>query len=386
MKEYNFTGGMPDPESFPVEGLIEAAQRILPKVGKTLVRYPGELGYIGLREVAARRFKDREGVNIPVERIAITNGSTQGIGLILQTFLQPKDVVITEEFTYSGTLWALRHFQADIIGIPTDKNGMIIDELETKIKLLSGDNTPVKMIYTIDTNQNPTGSNLSLDRRKRMLELAKEYGIIIFEDNCYADIHFDNFKPAQSIYAFDDSKSTVYIESFSKIIGPGMRLGWMSVPDIYASRISENRIDGGTSAFSSMILAEYLKENLWKHVEETNKIVQAKRDAVIQALKEHMRDIASWTTPTGGLFIWIKIPEETDTHKLQKLGDGKGIRFSRGQAFHSGNQDVKYIRLAYAYPSLEDIPEAIAFLAQCVRESQATPTKVSFQVASAPHA
>lgn len=384
MKEYNFTGGMPDPESFPVDGLLEAAQRILPQLGKTLVRYPGDLGYIGLREVAVRRFKDREGVAISADRISITSGSMQGVGLILQTFLKPKDIVITEEFSYSGTLWALRHFQAEIVGIPTDKDGMIIDELEAKLKRLASDGNIPKMIYTIDTNQNPTGANLSLDRRKRMLELAKEYRIIIFEDNCYADIHFDGYKPPQSIFAFDDSKSTVYVESFSKIIGPGMRLGWVSAPDPYLGRILENRIDGGTSAFSAMILAEYLRENLWKHVEETNKIVKSKRDAVIQALEENMGDIASWTQPTGGLFIWIKISEETDTHKLQKLGDEKKIRFSRGQAFHSGNQDVKYIRLAYAFPPIEDIPEAIGLLAQCVRESQVSPTRVSF--AAAPHA
>ena len=180
MRQYIFTGGRPDPKSFPIQGLIDATAKVLTRMGEDLVLYPGDRGYIGLREVASSRFEHREGVPLPLDNIAITSGSMQSISLVARTFIKPGDVVITEELCYSGSLGLFRHLQANIVGVELDEvDGMDMDALETKLKELASKNIKPAFIYTTSNHQNPTGAILALDRRKRMIELAKEYGLII---------------------------------------------------------------------------------------------------------------------------------------------------------------------------------------------------------------
>jgi 2-aminoadipate transaminase len=370
MKKFDFGAGAPDPGSFPTMDLAEASVRAIHNVGGTLVKYPGSRGYEGLREVAVERFKRRENVEIPKDSIELTTGSMQAIRLIAEYFIDPGDAIITEEYTYSGTLKAFRHYQARIIGIPTDDDGMRTDLLEQLLKELAESGINPKFIYTIDNFQNPTGTVLSLQRRKKMLSLAKEYGIYIIEDDCYGDLRYEG-EVVPALYALDSSGMVIYIASFSKILGAGVRLGYFSAAEPLLNQIAGTKIDGGTNVLASCIIAEYLKDNMRSHVEEINAIVKRKRDAMLEALEDNLGNSASygWTRPPGGLFIWLKLPENTDTAALHTLLNERGVICGAGRSFHYNDEDVKYIRLAFGYPTLDEIKEGIYQLAQSIREA-----------------
>ena len=368
MEEFNFGAGAPDPVSFPVAAMAEAAARAISKVGGALVQYPGTSGSETLREVAAERFKWREGVEIPKESIEPTTGSMQAIRLATEYFVRPGDTIITEEYTYVGSLRVFRHYQAQIIGIPTDDDGMKTDILEQSLQDLSRRGICPKFIYTIDNFQNPTGVVLSLDRRKRMLALAKEYGTHIIEDDCYGDLRYEG-EVVPALYALDNSDMVIYIASFSKILGASVRLGYFSAHDPLLNQIASTKMDGGTSALAGCIVAEYLKDNLQSHIAEINAIVKRKRDTMLRALEENLGDSASWTHPPGGLFIWLKLPQSTDTEKLHKLLKEKGVVCGAGRSFHYNNEDVKYLRFAFGHPTLDEIEGGISVTAQAIRES-----------------
>ena len=371
MKDFAFTGGRPDPYTFPTEALIEASAKALRKLGGQLVNYPGESGYRGLRELASMRFERREGVPLPVDNTSITSGSMQALELVLGTFIKPGDTVLTEEFTYSGTLGIMRHLKANIVGVPMDYiDGMNMDALEDKLKELKRQNVTPSLIYTTSNHQNPTGAILSLERRHRMLELAEEYDTLIVEDDCYGDIDFVPNPTPASLFKLDTSNRVIFIATFSKILGAGVRQGYFVAKQPYYGMVHHNRWDGGTSALASAIVAEFFMEHLEAHLEKTNTAVGAKCQAVIDTLEEHVSDFCTWTKPRGGLFLWIDLPESTDLNKLNELASAKGVGYSNGSAFHYAGNPVKAIRLAYAYCHVDDISEGITYLAEAIQSAQ----------------
>ncbi len=371
MKDFAFTGGRPDPYTFPTEALIEASAKALRKLGGQLVNYPGESGYRGLRELASIRFERREGVPLPIDNTSITSGSMQALELVLGTFIKPGDTVLTEEFTYSGTLGIMRHLKANIVGVPMDYiDGMDMDALEDKLKELKRQNVTPSLIYTTSNHQNPTGAILSLERRRRMLELAEEYDTLIVEDDCYGDIDFVPNPTPASLFKLDRTNRVIFIATFSKILGAGVRQGYFVANQPYYGRIHQNRWDGGTSALASAIVAEFFMEHLDTHLEKTNAAVGAKCQAVIDTLEQHVSDICTWTKPRGGLFLWIDLPESTDMQKLSELASAKGVGYSNGSAFHYAGDPVKAIRLAYAYCHIDDVAEGITYLSEAIQGAQ----------------
>ena len=378
MKDFAFTGGRPDPYTFPTEGLIAASEKALRKLGGDLVNYPGESGYSGLRELASMRFERREGIPLPVDNISITSGSMQALELVLGTFINPGDTVLTEEYTYSGTLGIMRHFKANIEGVSMDYiDGMDMDALETKLKALKQKNIRPSLIYTTSNHQNPTGAILSLERRKQMLALAEAYDTVIVEDDCYGDIDFTSTPTPDSLFKLDTSNRVIFIATFSKILGAGVRQGYFVARQPYYGQIHQNRWDGGTSALASAIVAEFFTEHLEAHLVKTNAAVGAKCRAVIDTLDANVSDLCTWTRPRGGLFLWIDLPETTDMQKLQQLASEKGVGYSNGSAFHYANAPVKSIRLAYAYCHVDDIPEGITYLCEAIRAAQSNTAEVA---------
>lgn len=371
MKDFAFTGGRPDPYTFPTEGLIAASEKALRKLGGDLVNYPGESGYSGLRELASMRFERREGVPLPIDNISITSGSMQALELVLGTLINPGDTVLTEEFTYSGTLGIMRHFEANIEGVSMDYiDGMDMDALASKLEELKSKNIRPALIYTTSNHQNPTGAILSLERRHRMLALAEEYDTIIVEDDCYGDIDFTSTPTPDSLFKLDTSNRVIFIATFSKILGAGVRQGYFVAQQPYYGQIHQNRWDGGTSALASAIVAEFFMEHLEAHLVKTNAAVGAKCRAVVDTLDAHVSDLCTWTRPRGGLFLWIDLPESTDMQKLQQLASEKGVGYSNGSAFHYANDPVKAIRLAYAYCHVDNVPEGIRHLCEAIRAAQ----------------
>lgn len=369
MLKYSFTGGRPDPASFPVEGLIDAAGRALSRMGRDLTLYPGDLGYRPLREIASQRFEKREGKPLPVDRLALTSGSMQAIDLVALAILKPGDIVLTEELCYSGTLSCFRHHQAQIVGIPQDeRDGMDMAALEATLKKLWSQGQKPSFLYTTDTHQNPTGAIMTEDRRNRLLELADEYDLLIVEDDCYGDIDFEPGCVPPSLFSLDTQDRVVFIASFSKILGPGVRSGYYCAPQHILSETLKHRWDLGVSALSSCLLAEFFEKNLWEHIAQTTAVVKAKRDAMLETLAQELDDIARWTTPCGGLFIWVHLPPSVDLERLQQLAREQGVEFSLGRAFHARNEDIPNLRLSFGYTPIEGIREGTRRLCQCVRE------------------
>lgn len=370
MRKYNFYSGNPDPVSFPAQGLADAAYRILPTLTEELVKYPERNGYAPLREIAAERFKRNNDIDLPLESIAIISGSFQGVSLCTQTFIrQPGDVMISEEYSYMGSLGCFRKYGADIRGVPVDDDGMNMDALEDLLGDLDREGKQAKFIYTIATNQNPTGIMMSEEKRHRLLELANRYDIPVVDDDCYADLVFDRNAPP-SLYSLDPDR-VVYIGSFSKILGPGVRMGYVSAREELLNKVLFWKIDGGSNNLAAAVAAEYLREHLWEHVDDVNGIVKEKLDAIEVGLDANTDAFPWHSHPKGGLFIWVKLPEDIDVHRLKAIADERGVMYATGKQFHAGNQDVKYLRLAYGYASLDDIREGVPILAECVREARA---------------
>lgn len=375
-RTYSFTGGRPSPEDFPIEGLIDAAARVLRRRGTDLIAYPHMVDqHAELAQVAAARFEYKEhahvpGVALPVEDMVITAGSMVAIDELAQFLAKPGDTVLTEEVSYMGSLGSFRGFGLEIKGIPMHPvDGMDVDALEDTLRDLATQGITPKFIYTIPTYQNPTGAILTLERRRRLLELAGEYGVLIIEDDCYGDIHFEPPLPPPSLYALSaGSVPVVYIGSFSKIIGPGLRLGYMCVPSELAE-IKNKGISTRTSGLASLIVAEYLRENLQAHIARHSEVIKGKRDVLLDALEQELGDLASWNRPRGGLFAWLKLPEAIDLPRLEQLSAEARVEYTPGRSFHCRGEDIKYLRLSYPHMSHEEIREGVSILAECIRQA-----------------
>jgi 2-aminoadipate transaminase len=369
-REFNFGAGNPDPGVFPARELGEAAQRALLRDGKELAHYPDHSGLPALRAVAIERFERNQGMRVPLEDVIVTTGATQGLQLSAQGLARPGDSVILEEFEYSGTIRIFKQFGLKLVGVPLDDHGMRMDALADTLARQDQIGNRPAFIYTTSSYQNPTGTTLPLERRQRIVELATKYDIPIVEDDTYGDICFEPQRE-RAIYTLADPGRAMYIGSFSKILGPGIRLGFFIAPQVIVSRLMPWKTDGGSSALSQMIAAEYFKDNLGEHVEEGRLAVKDKRNVLLDALEGEFGAMPGiqWTRPEGGLFLWVKLPEEVDRVRLQQLAAEHHIVYATGQAFHTYNENVPYLRLAFGWIAREDIPAGIRLLGQCIRAS-----------------
>ncbi|MEW6752721.1 MAG: PLP-dependent aminotransferase family protein [Candidatus Latescibacterota bacterium] len=374
MPRYDFGSGRPAPETFPTEELAEAAARAVRQLGGQLVLYPGDLGHVGLRQVAARRESEREGVPVSPEHISLTNGSMQGVTLVAEALTRgPGDVVVLEELNYSGTLAAYRRLGLELAGVPVDGEGMRMDALEETLLRLQRGGRSAAFIYTLTTYHNPTGAVMPVHRRRELLRLAARFDTVVVEDNCYGDVRFEGDVPP-ALYALEDSPRIVYLGSFSKILGAGLRLGYLLARPPMLGRLLERRFDGGNSALAAAICAEVFASGVWTHAERANALLRRKRDAVLGGLQECALDLCTWSRPPGGLFIWVGFPPQVDGQRLWQVAQEEGVTYARGSAFHARALDIPYLRLAFGYPSLEEIGAGIPRLAACIRRCACTAT------------
>jgi 2-aminoadipate transaminase len=367
-RSYNFGPGNPDPGVFPSRDLGAAAQRVLARVGAELAHYPEQHGLPELRALAQDRFERNHHVRPPLEHIVITNGATQGLQLCAMGLARPGDDVVLEEFEYSGTIRVFHQCGLNLVPAPLDDGGMRMDALADILERQAAIGRRPAFIYTTASYQNPTGTTQPVERRRRLLDLARRYELPIVEDDTYGDICFEpQLEPA--IYSLANPGEALYIGSFSKILGPGVRLGFFIAPESITSRLLPWKLDGGTSMLSQLVAAEYFESALWEHVEEGRNAVKEKRNTLLDALESEFGGVPgmSWTRPDGGLFLWVKLPEDVNRVRLHDLATARGITYSTGQAFHALNQDVPYLRLAFGWIDKEDIPEGVRVLAECVR-------------------
>ncbi len=361
----SFAGGLPDPELFPAEEMRKATNKILTENPNSALQYGLTLGNVSLRKKIVDLMA-REGVETTVDNIAVTTGSQQAITVAAMLFLDEEDIIITENPSYLGAFSAFKPFATSYIGIDGDEDGMLMDELEETLK-----NTPkAKVIYVIPNFQNPTGRTWSLERRKRLLELAKEYDLVIFEDNAYGEVRFEGER-IPSIKSLDTEGRVVYLGSFSKILSPGLRVGWACATEEIISKyeLVKNGLDLQSAELAQMQVDEFLANNdLDQHLNKINTVYKERRDVMINTIKEEFPEEAKYFYPRGGMFVWVELPDHVNTRELLKMAIERKVGFVPGGSFYPGEDCESSMRINFSTMKNEKIVEGIKILGELLKE------------------
>lgn len=378
LAKYSFVGGNNDPEQVPVEQLAEAVNAVLRREGKTLATYglaSGPQGYRPLREFLATKLKRDAGISCVADDIMIVSGSLQALDLVNQSLLARGDTVLVEQETYQGSLTRLARLGVNTVGIPLDGEGMRMDALAAALEDHRKRGITPKYIYTIPTVQNPTGSIMPESRRAEMLRLSQEYGVPIFEDDCYADLIWKGERPP-AIYAMSQHGNVIHIGSFSKSIAPALRVGFIVAPWVMMSRMLALKTDAGSGALEQMVLAEYCAPHFATHVPKLTRGLRAKLDTLMEALNEQFGTAAEFEAPEGGIFLWVKLPDNVDTLKLYQAALKAGVSINPGPEWST---DKAYagsrLRLCFASPTEAQIREGVAVLAEVCRKEFGVPER-----------
>jgi 2-aminoadipate transaminase len=378
--KYNFIGGHNDPKQLPVEALIAAATTVLQREGATLATYglnSGPLGYRPLREFLVGKFKSHAGIHCAPDEILITSGSMQGLELVNQLLVERGDTVIVEQETYGGALTKLARFRANVIGIPLDGEGLRLDLLRAKLEELKGKGVTPKYIYTIPTVQNPTGAIMGEARRAELLKLAAEFGVMIFEDECYSDLVWQGSRP-RALYAMANGEGVIHIGSFSKSIAPALRVGYIVAKWDVISRMLALKQDAGSGALEQMVLAEFCTRHFASHVPKLTKALHHKLQTLREALAEQFGTAAEFGDPPGGIYLWIKLPDNVDTVKLAQAALAAGVALNPGPEWSTAKDYARCrLRLCFANPEPETIKQGVAVLAEVCRREFGVPLRSS---------
>lgn len=378
LAKYSFVGGNNDPDGVPVDGLVEAINAVLRREGKALATYNlahGPQGYLPLREFLAKKLKRDAGIVSTPDDIMIVSGSLQALDLVNNTLLARGDTILIEQESYQGSINRLARLGVNMVGIPLDDQGIRIDALANALAELKQKGVTPKYIYTIPTVQNPTGTILPESRRAEMLKLSGQYGVPIFEDDCYADLIWDGQRPP-AIHAMSKTGNVIHIGSFSKSIAPALRVGFIVAPWAMMSRMLALKTDAGSGALEQMVLAEFCAPHFESHVPKLTRGLRAKLDTLMEALNEQFGTSAEFWDPKGGIFLWVKLPDHVDTLKLYQAALAAGVAINPGPEWstnkaYSGSR----LRLCFASPSHEQIREGVAVLAEVCRKEFGVPAR-----------
>ena len=378
LAKYSFVGGNNDSEQVPLDELIEAANQALRREGRSLATYGlahGPQGYLPLREFLVAKLKRDGGISCTVDDLMIVSGSLQALDLVNNTLLTRGDTVIVEQETYQGALQRLTRLGVNTVGIPLDDDGMRMDALASTLAELKGRGIRPKYIYTIPTVQNPTGSIMPESRRAELLRLSAEYGVPVFEDDCYADLVWSGQRPP-AIHALSKNGGVIHIGSFSKSIAPALRIGFIVAPWDVMSRMLALKTDAGSGALEQMVLATYCKPHFASHVPALTKVLRTKLDTLMEALNEQFGTSAEFEAPKGGIFLWVKLPDQVDTLKLYQAALAAGVAINPGPEWSTNKpHSSSRLRLCFASPSHQQIREGVAVLAEVCRKEFGVPAR-----------
>jgi 2-aminoadipate transaminase len=366
----SFAGGLPGPETFPVAEFENISCQILREKGDVALQYGPTEGEKPLREEVAK-YLAREKSTITTENILITAGSQQGLDIIAKIFLDPHDIAIVELPTYIGGIQAFCAYRAKMIGVAQDDHGMKMDLLETALKKLANRHKKPKFIYVVPDFQNPSGVTMSLERRKRLLELAHQYEVPIIEDSPYKDLRYKgNAIPA--LYSLDKENYVIVLGTFSKLLCPGLRLAWIMAPTEWMDRmiIAKQGMDLCSPSYTQLLVAEYMKRGLLQaQVEKIRKTYGRKLEFMLQSLTKYMPKGVEWSKPEGGLFLWIKLPKKMSANELFPKAVETKVAYVVGSAFHCNGKGQNTMRINFSYSTEQQIDQGIQRLANMIREN-----------------
>jgi 2-aminoadipate transaminase len=372
---YNMGAGQPDPESLPRRELSEIITSLLASdEGKAALMYGHASGYPGLREALSEKLRRWDELEVDPEELIIVNGSNHGLALVVQAFLNPGDVVIVEAPSFMGGLRPMRQLQMRIEMVALDADGLRTDLLEEKLDQLLRAGTPAKLVYTIPNFHNPAGVDMSLARRRRLVELAEGFNFVVLEDDAYGELRFSGAR-LPSIYSLAPSGRVVRSATLSKILAAGLRVGYLCASREVIARLNSLKLDGGASPFIGRVAASWLRQHHDSHVPQLIDIYRAKRDALLRGLERGFPPgdplKPSWHVPAGGFFLWLKLPPGIDPARVSAAAAARGVAYVPGQVFFADGTGSEYIRLAWSMLSVEHLETAGTLVAEAIHEAAA---------------
>jgi 2-aminoadipate transaminase len=380
LARYSFVGGNNDAEQVPVDGLIAAATAVLAREGTTLATYglhSGPLGYLPLRAFLVEKLQRTAGISCTADEVLITSGSLQALDLVNGALLAPGDTVLIEQASYQGALTRLARLKVNAVGIPLDRDGLRVGAVAEALRDLGRRGIRPKYIYTIPTVQNPTGTILPLERRRELLKLSEDYGVPIFEDDCYADLIWDGRRPP-ALHAMCTDGRVIHIGSFSKSIAPALRVGYIVARWDILARMLALKTDAGSGALEQMVLAEFCTHHFGEHVPKLTRGLRAKLETLMDALAEQFGTAAEFDDPKGGIFLWVKLPDAVDIQKLAQAALAAGVAINPGPEWSTDRgYSRSRMRLCFASPTHDAIRQGVATLADVCRREFGVPTRIA---------
>jgi 2-aminoadipate transaminase len=358
----SFAGGLPSPKTFPIEAFREASDRVLDGDGRGALQYAASEGYAPLREQVAAMLPWK----VDPAQVLITTGSQQGLDLVAKVLIDAGSRILVETPTYLGALQAFTPMEPEIVGVASDAEGIDVEDLAERA-------ASARFLYVLPNFQNPTGRTMSEARRHALVHRASELGLPIMEDNPYGDLWFD--APPAAPLTSRHPEGCIYLGSFSKVLAPGLRLGYIVAPQSIFPKLlqAKQAADLHSPGFNQRMVAEVMKDGfLDRHVPTIRALYKSQRDAMLAALTREMKDVGlEWNTPDGGMFLWARLPEGMSAIELLPKAVDKGVAFVPGAPFYAQEPDARTLRLSFVTATTEQIATGIAALAQTIREALA---------------
>lgn len=361
----SFYAGFPDRDSLPKDTVISATRIALERDGEWALQYGHGLGDRKLAGLLRDKLERDFGIKAGVDQFLITAGASQAIGLAIDTLVDWGDVILSEAPTWMGAVRMFSNAGARAIGVPVDDQGTDVVALESTLADLKTQGVTPKFIYLIPNFQNPSGVSTTLERRKRIVELAHEYGTFIFEDDAYADLRYSGDK-VPPIYTLDTHGTTLYFGTLSKTLGAGMRLGWVVAHPSLIAKMAVLKVDGSTNVFGAHVAAEWIPRHLEEHIEQLKEIYRNRRDLMLDALQKHFPAGAAWTAPEGGFFIWVTLPDGVDTTAMAPQARERGVEYLPGKSCFVDGSGTNMLRLSYSFARDEEIEPGIRILGEII--------------------
>lgn len=361
----SFAGGLPAAELFPVDQLRQACDAVMEEMGKVACQYSSTEGFPVLREKIAERMKAKNNIETDADHILVTSGSQQGLDFSARVFVDKGDVILMESPSYLGAINAFKACEPTFMEVPTDEDGMVMEELE---KILA--TTPnVKMIYVIPDFQNPTGRTWTLERRHKFMEIINKYEIPVIEDNPYGELRFEN-ENMPALKSLDTKGLVVFLGTFSKILVPGYRLGWVCASDEILSMFNfiKQGADLQTPTVTQLEANKYMEMfDLDKHVDTIRELYKHRRDVMMKTMEETFPKEAKFTHPDGGLFTWVELPEYIDTRKMALQCLEKKVAYVPGGSFFPNGGHENCFRMNYSCMPDDKIVEGVKAIAEVIK-------------------
>ena len=361
------------PEVINAQEYLDAIRAGLEAGGpNSLAAYPPAGGHHGLRELVAERLASNRGFNASPDDVFISDGAGGAISIILDSFINPGDAVLVEEFTYMGSLRMMLERGAEPIHVACDDDGMLPDALEDALTTLDGAGRRPKFVWMIPVYQNPLGFTPSLARRRALLDVAQRYDVPILENESYADFRIDGDPLPDAFGGLSDRGDVLYVSSFTKLLGCGLRVGFGALPPAVRQALpqvnAENLPRRGVSHLATMMVYEYLKEHEAEHIESVRQALLVRRDAMLGALEREFPSFCDWTHPTGGMLVFLRLPEGADSWATLPKATARDVKYNPGGVFRADRGRNNHLRLTYSHNTPDEIREGIGRLAELFRE------------------